>query len=90
MTGAERQRACRQRVQAAAEAQRAATMAAYARPEGKPTEDVLAALGMYLANLEDLSKAADRETDRKSAWRAICELCVRCGIKPPPKPKPIS
>jgi hypothetical protein len=90
MTSAERQRASRQRRQAAAEAQRTATLAAYARPEGKPTKDVLAALGMYMDNLNDPAKAVGRDTDRESAWRAICELCSRCGIKPPPKPAPVS
>lgn len=90
MTSAERQRACRQRQQAAAKARRTAVLAAYAHPEGKPTKDLLEALGMYMANLEDPRKLADRDLDRKSAWRAIRELCVRCGIKPPSEPKPNS
>jgi hypothetical protein len=81
MSGAERQRAYEKRLREEAERQRKAALAAYAQPEGKPTKDVLAALGMYLDNLDDPAKEADRDLDRGSAVRAIRELCKRYGLK---------
>ena len=82
MSGAERQKAYEARKKAAAEAQRAAVLAAYARPEGKPTKDLLKALDMYLTNLDDPAKEADRQLDRSMAERGIRELCQRYGLNP--------
>ena len=75
LTGAERQRAYEKR-------QRDAVMTAYGKPQGQPTNAILAALGRQLKQLDDSGKADQHKALRYMAERGMRELCQRYGLNP--------